>query len=176
MAVAHDGTGLRLISTGFIRRPLVSQILTSSQGLSRLGNLTWRIGGVSVAIALIGCSNMRVTAEALPSLGLHRRIAQIGGHVTPLGNIDQQSPNSTVYVEGVVQEHIPLVHGGLYQLGDDSGQSWVLTPQTPPALGTRIRLEGRIQYEPILVAGADQGEHYIQELNRLEAQPPTTTP
>lgn len=111
-------------------------------------------------------------AAANPSLGFslrdRLRIVPGLGWLSPVSAIAEvgQRRQGTAYLEGQVERHLPLLDQSLYQLTDSSGSIWVLTTQTPPALGEQIALRATIHYESILMRGQDIGEYYAEELGR----------
>lgn len=83
----------------------------------------------------------------------------------PIADVEQHR-RGTVYLEGQVVQHLPLVNRSLYQLTDDSGSIWVLSAEPPPDLGQRLSLRVTIHYESILMRGQDIGEYYAEEHQR----------
>jgi hypothetical protein len=87
--------------------------------------------------------------------------------ITPIGKLDQEDQNQSLYLEGQVGEQLPLVGGSLYQLVDESGSIWVKTSETLPTPGQELTIRAIILYEPILIADQDIGEYYATEQERL---------
>jgi len=71
-----------------------------------------------------------------------------------------------VHLSGQVDQHLPLVGQNLYQLTDDSGSVWVLTPNPLPPVGESLKIEATVRYEVIMLQGQDIGEYYVEELSR----------
>jgi hypothetical protein len=71
-----------------------------------------------------------------------------------------------VLLEGQVEQYLPLIDQGLYQLADETGAIWVVSADAPPPVGERMKVRASVQYEPILMTGQDVGEHYMQEIAR----------
>ena len=92
--------------------------------------------------------------------------------ILPLAEVGRHG-QGVVYLQGQVQRHLSLVGQGLYELQDESGRVWVLSPQAPPPLGTHVRIRAQLHYEPILMADQDIGEHYAEELERLADPDPS---
>ncbi len=114
-----------------------------------------------------------------PNLGFvwRDRLHQLTGlawldPIVPLGEVGRHGQR-IVYLQGQVQRHLSLVGQGLYELQDESGQVWVLSPQAPPPLGAQVRIRAQLHYEPILMADQDIGEHYAEELERLADPDPS---
>ncbi|NER83910.1 MAG: hypothetical protein F6K42_31080, partial [Leptolyngbya sp. SIO1D8] len=80
--------------------------------------------------------------------------------------LSQASVNTTIYVEGEVQQHAPLIENWLYQIADETNRLWVMSSDTPPEVGDIVRVRGVVRYEPILIGEADRGEYYLQETSR----------
>lgn len=89
--------------------------------------------------------------------------------ITPLSDIPAGVSGEQALLQGEVRQQIPLLNQSLYQLQDSSGSIWVLTAGPPPAVGEQVLIQAQIHYEQILLQGQDIGEHYAEELERLEA-------
>lgn len=98
----------------------------------------------------------------IPGMGWLRQI-------TPLSDIPAGVSGEQALLQGEVRQQIPLLNQSLYQLQDSSGSIWVLTAGPPPAVGEQVLIQAQIHYEQILLQGQDIGEHYAEELERLEA-------
>lgn len=127
---------------------------------------------------MLGCSSAPDTiAEPAPN-GVHLSnvISQLTRPQLTIAKLSPDYVNETIQVTGRVQQHVPLLEGTLYLIEDGTGQVWVFSLEAPPAIGDRAQVSGILQYEPIVVSGADMGEYYLQEqsrsqLNRSEATP-----
>jgi len=86
--------------------------------------------------------------------------------VTDIAAIRRLDFGEEVLLEGQVEQHLPLIEQGLYQLADETGAIWVISTDPPPSVGERLQVRASVQYEPILMAGQDIGEHYMQEVAR----------
>jgi len=119
----------------------------------------------------LGVAGLLTACTAPPSITLP--LGELSGlgelrYAMPLGDLSRSQAGTAVTVAGEVMAVLPLLDQALYQLADDSGQVWVLTSVPAPSLGTELRLEGEIRYEPIFVRGQDIGEIYVLERQRLE--------
>ena len=124
-----------------------------------------------VGLALVAIASCGASADATVGYALRDRISRLPGlawvnPVTPIAAVGQ-SRQATVYLAGRVDRHLPLVGQGLYELVDASGSIWVISPETPPPVGTVLTVRATIQYEQILLRGQDIGDHYAEELERL---------
>ncbi|MBE7380338.1 MAG: hypothetical protein F6J95_002870 [Leptolyngbya sp. SIO1E4] len=133
-----------------------------------------RTGVMGLAVLLMSCNNPQAASpqRALPRVHVPHAIAQLGQPTTALQDLSQASVNTTIYVEGAVQQHAPLLDSWLYQITDDTGDIWIMTSETPPAVGEAVKIQGVVRYEPILIGGNDQGEYYLQETSRSVVEDP----
>jgi hypothetical protein len=69
----------------------------------------------------------------------------------------------TVRLQGKVGARAPLLQGQVYELQDQTGKVWVLSPMTNLKTGDSIMIQGRVRYEAIEIAGQNLGEVYIEE-------------
>ncbi|WP_017306300.1 hypothetical protein [Spirulina subsalsa] len=90
----------------------------------------------------------------------------LSGDFTPLTEVPNQSPGTSVTVRGNVEQKAPFLTGGAYQLQDESGSIWVFTEQALPESGRPLSVTGKVIYEPLELDGLDLGEVYLQELER----------
>ena len=74
---------------------------------------------------------------------------------------------TTVTVEGIVGDRVPLVNQYVYELEDESGTIWVQTSNQPPnaRADLRVKVKGQLQQYPISDLGSGYGELFIQELS-----------
>ncbi|MCG8362759.1 MAG: hypothetical protein MJA27_05405 [Pseudanabaenales cyanobacterium] len=123
-----------------------------------------------VLVGILGCSAVGETRSPLFELNMPRPIARLISRITPIEEIHAQSAplDHPVYLRGQVQQSIPLLNGRIYQLQDDTGSIWVVTQTSAPIVGEEILIKGLTHYEPILVAGEDLGEHYIEEQEQIQ--------
>jgi uncharacterized protein YdeI (BOF family) len=76
--------------------------------------------------------------------------------------------NSTVYLQGTVSDRAPLLKGQLYELKDNTGKIWVLSPTNNLEPGDQIRIKGQVRYEAIEIADQNLGEVYIEEQQQFQ--------
>ncbi|MBE9139921.1 hypothetical protein IQ254_22445 [Nodosilinea sp. LEGE 07088] len=125
----------------------------------------------AVALALVAITSCGASLNATAGYTLRDRLSHWPGlarldPVTPIAEASQ-SGAATVYLAGTVERQLPLVGQGLYQLVDDSGAIWVVSPIEPPSVGDAVALRAVMRYEQILLQGQDVGEYYAEELERL---------
>lgn len=101
----------------------------------------------------------------------HRTMLSFLDPVVPMANL-QQHREDTIYLQGQVKDHLPLVGKALYELADRSGQVWVITDQPLPPLGQTITIRATIHYQSAPAGQQDWGEYYAQELERLPQPSP----
>ncbi len=127
------------------------------------GILSLLVGGI------VGCTPLNYLGLAQPS-------------VTPIGELSSQPPRETtseeqlIYLEGKVVDRAPFVDSGSYQLQDETGTIWVLTNGELPQTGETVQITGKVTYQSIPIGNQDVGELYILEVEKLEAQTPSSTP
>ncbi|WP_205371156.1 hypothetical protein [Thermoleptolyngbya sp. PKUAC-SCTB121] len=66
-----------------------------------------------------------------------------------------------VRVSGVVGDRAPLVDALLYELQDNTGSIWVLSPDSTVQSGERRIVQGRLMFESIVIDGDKQGAVYL---------------
>ena len=128
-----------------------------------------RTSAITCATLLIGCSGTPVptVSEATPRVHFPNVLARLTQPATDLQDLSPNSVNETVYVEGEVQQHAPLLDSWLYQIADSTAAIWVASSTPPPAIGSSVRVQGIVRYEEILIDSADIGEYYLQEASRV---------
>ncbi|MBW4637362.1 MAG: DNA-binding protein [Gloeocapsa sp. UFS-A4-WI-NPMV-4B04] len=95
-----------------------------------------------------------------------------GTNITNISDIKpQQDNNATVYLQGKVAHHVPLLGWQMYQLQDPSGKIWVLTDQKDLQLNDKVLIKGNVHYQSIPLAGKDFGEAYVRQQQQLEHTP-----
>lgn len=74
-----------------------------------------------------------------------------------------QYEGKEVFIKGTVAETIwfPLLEKGVYQLGDGSGNIWVVTIQPPPQKGQSISTKGNVQ-AAFSIAGQSYGTVLVE--------------
>jgi hypothetical protein len=85
---------------------------------------------------------------------------------TRIGDIlanTSQYEGKDLTIRGTVGETVwlPLVGKGVYQLGDGSGNIWVVTSQPPPQKGQSISAKGKVQ-SAFSIAGQSYGTVLIE--------------
>lgn len=93
--------------------------------------------------------------------------------VTQIGKIKQNDRGSIVYLQGKVRSQAPFLGSTAYQLQDKTGKIWIVSDRDIPSQGVEILIEGKVQYESILLGQKDFGELYILELKQLKSEPST---
>ena len=137
-----------------------------------MDNRIIHLGWLLILVTVWGCSAARETGSPLMELNMPRPIARLMSRTTPIEKIHTQSPSAdhSLYLQGKVQQRIPLLNGWIYQLQDDTGSIWVITQTSAPNVGAEILIRGLAHYESIPVAGEDLGEHYIEEQEQIQRQ------
>ena len=126
-------------------------------------------GIVSLVVGgLIGCTPLSYLGLAQPS------ITPIG-EISPQTPITQPSEDDLIRLEGEVVDRAPFLDSGSYQLQDETGTVWVLTNGPLPQTGEMVQITGKVTYQSIRVGGQDVGELYILEVEKLEANAPSST-
>ncbi len=87
----------------------------------------------------------------------------IGANITPIKELTPQQNNSTVYIQGKIEKHAPLLNKHAYQLNDSTGKILVLTNQSGLRVGSQIVIKGQLRYKSIPLGGQELGEVYIEE-------------
>jgi hypothetical protein len=115
---------------------------------------TWQLGILTLGVAAIfGCDR--------------------GKSVMEIGQIKQNDRGSIVYIQGKVRSQAPFLGSTAYQLEDRTGKIWILSDRAIPTQGAEILVEGKVEYESILLGQQDFGELYILELKQLKSEPST---
>jgi len=124
-----------------------------------------------IGLALVGLAGCEISVQQTVGFSLRDRLRLLPGlawlsPIVPIAEVDQHH-QSEAYLEGRVEQHLPLLGQGLYQLIDDSGEIWVVSADSPPAVGEFVTIRAVIHYESILMQGQEIGEHYAEEVERL---------
>ncbi|HLO49480.1 MAG TPA: DNA-binding protein [Kamptonema sp.] len=128
---------------------------------------TFRIGPLSLIIlgGLFSCGNL---ANSRLNLDLN---------VSSINDIQQKRQlEANVSLKGKVENRVPFLGTGAYQLQDKTGNIWVLTKQGIPQKGELILIKGLVRYKIITIkelGGQDLGEVYIEEIEQSKLTPPT---
>lgn len=134
-----------------------------------MGWIAAKISSLTLVALLLGCSappEARSQGEVPLRRHLPQTIAQLTQPITPIGDLTSTTVNKTVSVIGEVQHQAPLLDNWLYQVSDDTGTLWVMSPEEPPEPGTQVRVRGVLRYEAIVVGDQDLGDYYLQESSR----------
>ena len=84
--------------------------------------------------------------------------------------ISDKKVGKTVYLTGKVVHLAPFVDNAAYQIEDPTGRAWVVTTITPPKLGQKISIKGKIEYRSLPFAKRELGDFYLIELEKLESE------
>ncbi|MEM6254477.1 MAG: hypothetical protein AAF821_16295 [Cyanobacteria bacterium P01_D01_bin.156] len=71
----------------------------------------------------------------------------------------------SVTLTGAVTQRLAIVNGWLYQINDGTGEIWIATQQTAPAISSQVRVKGILRYQPIEINSVDLGDYYLDEEN-----------
>jgi hypothetical protein len=86
---------------------------------------------------------------------------------TPIQRIQQRSRDDyTVYVRGRVSDRAPLIEAQLYQLQDNTGEIWVLSPDQTVQPGESLLIRGKVRFESIPLAEQEWGDFFIEEIEQ----------
>ena len=83
-----------------------------------------------------------------------------------IAQISEKKVGKTVYLTGKVVHLAPFVDNAAYQIEDSTGRTWVVSDKKP-ALGQRITIEGKIEYQSLPFAERELGDFYVVELEQL---------
>lgn len=114
--------------------------------------------GISCLILCLSCQSP--SDSQLPVLSLPKSTTKIDGLRQP------ERVERSVSLTGSVTQRLAILNGWLYQLDDGTGQLWVLTRQTAPAVGQQVQVDGVLSYEAIPINGIDLGDYYLEEQQR----------
>jgi hypothetical protein len=90
-------------------------------------------------------------------------LATIDPNIMPIRSLKADKSNTTVYIQGKVEKHAPLLKKHVYQLDDNTGKIWVLTNKDNLRVGSRVTVKGQLKYQSIPLAGRELGEFYVEE-------------
>ncbi|NJL47315.1 MAG: hypothetical protein HC929_07245 [Leptolyngbyaceae cyanobacterium SM2_5_2] len=124
-----------------------------------------------IGLALVGLAGCETSVHQTLAFSLRDRLRLMPGlawlsPIIPIAEVSQHR-QGVAYLEGRVEQQLPLINQGLYQLIDDSGEIWVMSAAPPPAVGESVTIRAAIHYESILIQEQEMGEHYAEELERL---------
>ncbi|MBD2499615.1 hypothetical protein [Anabaena azotica] len=110
-----------------------------------------------LVVGLWGCDNLKMTVSPGGNISF-------GRNVTAIGNIKPtQDQQTTVYIQGRVEQRVPLLQGQVYQVNDSTGSIWVVSKQNNLKEGELATFRGKVRYESITIAGQQFGEVYLIE-------------
>ena len=87
----------------------------------------------------------RVAAAAVLALGALVSTACASTHINQILADPSRYRDRQVSVSGSVVESYSFANRGAYQLGDESGQLWVVSDQGVPRKGARVTVQGTIR-------------------------------
>jgi hypothetical protein len=115
-------------------------------------------------IGLLGCGK-------LPPYAMNGMNLSLGGNALEIGDLKPETGNgTTVRLQGKVVQQVPLAGWRLYQLQDSTGKIWVLTKRKNVRLQAPVKIEGKVYFQSIPIAGKDFGEIYVEE-QQIEQTP-----
>ena len=107
----------------------------------------------TVALRTVLCSGMLILSSCTPAVEISTLNSQSVN----------QSVNQSVTVTGTVVTIAPMLNQVVYEM-EEKGQSiWILTRQTPPKLGSRVTVSGKIRFESIASDNTEIAHLYIEE-------------
>lgn len=110
-----------------------------------------------LVVGLCGCDNLSMTVSPGGDISF-------GRNVTPIRDIKPtQDQQATVYVQGKVEQLVPLLQGRVYQVNDSTGSIWVVSKRNNLQEGEVAIFKGKVRYERIAIAGQEFGEVYLIE-------------
>lgn len=118
--------------------------------------------GACLAVVLLGCHGL---AAIEPSTW--------GSEVQTVQTIVAEAnrwQGELVVLEGTVGDRAPFVEAQAYQLQDETGAVWVITGDLTIQEGDRLTIRGRVELEPIRLAGQDQSQIFVRETEQLDRQ------
>lgn len=120
-------------------------------------NLFYQVLPFFLLVGLFSCTNGKPGHMNLQNL-------HIGVTLTPIRKIKPAQDNqTTVYIQGKIQKHAPLLNQQAYQITDATGQIWVVTNQNNFRVGQEVVLKGKVKYKSIPLASQEFGEVYLEE-------------
>ena len=135
-----------------------SQLLAVQQQIQRTSLKSFhQVLAFFLVVGLCSCANGKSGEMNLQNL-------RIGANVTPIQEIKPAQDNqATVYIQGKIEKHAPLLKQQAYQIADASGKIWVVTNQSNLKVGQEVVLKGKVRYKSIPLAGQEFGEVYLEE-------------
>ncbi|QNP30249.1 hypothetical protein [Cylindrospermopsis curvispora] len=133
--------------------------LTNSRLLTNLSNLGFIYQVLTWALLLMigSCAKGNL-------INFHLRTFSLGTNITPIAKIKPMGqPETTVYIQGKIEKHAPLIGQQAYQIADSTGKIWVVINQNKLQLGQEVVLRGKIKYKSINLHQQEYGEVYLEE-------------
>ena len=99
--------------------------LTNSGPLTNLSNLGFIYQVLTLALLLMigSCAKGNL-------INFHLRTLSLGTNITPIAKIKPMGqPETTVYIQGKIEKHAPLIGQQAYQIADSTGRIWVVINQ-----------------------------------------------
>ena len=129
--------------------------LTNSRLLTNLSNLGFIYQVLTWALLLMIGSCARGNLINFHTLGTN---------ITPIAKIKPMDlPETTVYIQGKIEKHAPLIGQQAYQIADSTGRIWVVINQNKLQLGQEVVIGGKIKHKSIKLNEQDYGEVYLEE-------------
>ncbi|MDY6936808.1 MAG: DNA-binding protein [Cyanobacteriota bacterium] len=90
---------------------------------------------------------------------------------TSIGKVvENRKEGRGVYLQGTIAQTAPFLDNGAYQLQDETGTIWVVTPRELPESGKEVLIRGTVRYHSIPIGDREFGELYIEEKKQLELE------
>jgi len=117
-------------------------------------------------------SQSSVSRKLLPFLPILSIVSGcgVGVNVTPISELTNTRENTEVILHGTAIDLVPFLDSGAYQLQDETGTVWVVSPTDLPTSGESLQITGILVDRSIPINGVDYGEIYIEEIDRKTTQ------
>lgn len=122
----------------------------------------WRVSvglGIGLLTVCVACQTPPTT-NRFPAVSLSKPAITIESLRQP------QQVERLLPLAGAVTQRLAILNGWLYQIDDGTGQVWILSQKSAPAVGTHIYVHGFVRYEAIIINEADLGDYYLEETQR----------
>lgn len=123
--------------------------------------------GLSLLTGLVSCGRPALQAGQT-QFRPEAMLSTLDFSTAKIRDLQKQKTNFTVHLQGKTVAQAPLAGLGAYELEDATGKIWVVTKSVPPALGTEVKVTGKVRYQRILLNGQDQGSVYIEQEGAAE--------
>ncbi|MFE4106426.1 hypothetical protein [Almyronema epifaneia] len=160
IAAIHKKKGPALVShVTFLHRPYL---------ILRVYRACFFFGLLLLGTNLLGCRLTDSGSNPIANLAVPKPV-RLNGQVKAIADVHNHPlPEHPIYLQGKVQQQVPLLDGWVYQLQDETGLIWIVTQTNQPALGDEILIKGQVRQENIRVVNEDLGERYIEEIEQIE--------